>query len=153
MEQTLREVGRQVVEHTYNAAESEDEQSPTAARVRVGRREFRRNRKTPNTIATLFGQIVLWRYYYQAVHPGQRGLAPLERCLGVVARLATPALADEAARLSAERTQTQTCQTLQERHGVHWSQGTLRRVVAAMAQHYAPFRHEAQVDQIGRAHV
>jgi hypothetical protein len=148
LEKTLREVGRQVVEHTYNAAEPEEDQGASTPRVRLGRREFRRNRKTPNGIATLFGPIVLRRCYYQAVKPGERGLAPLERRLGVAARLATPALADEAAQLSAERTQTQTCQALERRHGVHWSQGTLRRVVAAMAQHYAPWRHEAQVDRL-----
>lgn len=148
LEQTLREVGRQVVEHTYNAAEPEQPSDAAPRRVRLGRREFRRNRKTPNKIATLFGVIVLRRTYYQAVQPGRRGLAPLERRLGIVARLATPALADEAAQLAAERTQTQTCQALERRHGVHWSQGSLRRVVAAMARHYAPLRHEAQVDQL-----
>jgi hypothetical protein len=148
LEKKLREAGRVVVEHTYNAAEPEEDDKMLPTRVRVGRRAFRRNRKTTNEIATLFGPILLRRYYYQAVEPGQRGLAPLERRLGVVARLATPALADEAAQLNAERTQGQTCQALERRHGVHWSHGTLRRVVAAMAQHYAPLRHGAQVQRL-----
>jgi hypothetical protein len=147
LEKTLREAGRVTVEHVYNAAEPED-QDALPARVRLGRRLCRRNRKTPNEIATRFGPIVLRRYYYQAVEPGQRGLAPLERRLGIVARLATPALADEAAQLIADRTQKQTCATLERRHGMHWSPGTLRRVVAAMAQHYAPLRHDTQVKRV-----
>ena len=147
LQATLREVGRLFVEHAYNAAEPADEQQlPT--RVRWGRREFRRNRKTSCRIATLFGSITLRRTIYQAAEPGERGLAPLERRLGIVARLATPALADEAARLNAELTQQQTRRTLEERHGVKWADGTLRRVVAAMAQHYAPLRHAAQLDRV-----
>jgi hypothetical protein len=148
LETTLREAGRQVVEHTYNAFEPKDDEHIQPQRVRLGRRQFRRHRKTPNQIATCFGAIVLQRYFYQAIEPGERGLAPLERRLGVVARLATPRLADEAAQLNAEQTQTQTCAALERRHGVHWSQGTLRRVVASMAQHYAPLRHGAQVDRV-----
>jgi hypothetical protein len=147
LETTLREAGQQVVEHTYNALEPEqDEQAPK--RVRLGRRLFRRNRKTPREIATLFGAVVLKHCFYQAVEPGERGLAPLERRLGVVARLATPALADEAAQLNADQTQMQTCQVLKRRYGVHWSHGTLRRVVASMAQNYAPLRHDAQVERL-----
>ena len=148
LETILREAGRQVVEHTYNAAESEQDEQTLPPRLQLGRRQFRRNRKTPNKIATRFGTIVLWRVYYQSVEPGEPGLAPLERRLGVVARLATPALADEAAQLNADQTQAQTCHVLERRFGVHWAQGTLRRVVAAMAQHYAPLRHEAQVERV-----
>lgn len=143
----LREMGRATLEVTYTAAEPADAHE-LPPRVRLGRREFRRNRKTPNELATLFGPIVLRRCFYQAAEPGEPGLAPLERRLGVVARLATPALADEAARCNAELTQQQTCQALQQGHGVCWSHGTLRRVVAAMAQQYAPLRHDAQVERL-----
>lgn len=147
LEAALRETGRAVVQEVYNAAEPADEKQ-LPPRVRLGRRVFRRNRKTPNQIATLFGPIALRRCIYQATEPGEPGLAPLERRLGVVARLATPALADATAQLNAELTQQQTRQTLERRHGVDWSDGTLRRVVAAMAQHYAPLRHEAQVERL-----
>lgn len=143
----LREAGRQTLEYTCNAAEPADEHEHSP-RVRRGRREFRRNRRTPNTIATRFGPIVLERMFYQSVEPGERGLAPLERRLGVVAGLATPALADEAARLNAELTQGQTLAALDRHYGVSWSPGTLRRVVQAMARHYAPLRHAAQVDRV-----
>ena len=113
----LQELGRGTLEYTYNAAEPAHAcELPT--RVRMGRREFRRNRKTPNEIATLFGLIVLERCIYQATEPGERGLVPLERRLGIVARLATPALADEVAGLNADLTQQQTCTVLERRHGV-----------------------------------
>lgn len=148
VEKTLREAGRAVTECTYNAAEPEEDAQAFPQRVRLGRRLFRKNRKLVKEVATLFGTITLKRMYYQAVKQGERGLAPLERRLGVVARLATPAFADEAAQLNAEQTQQCTCQVLERRHGVHWSHGTLRRVVAAMAQHYAPLRHEAQVQRL-----
>ena len=143
----LREAGRVTAEVTYNAAEPEPaEQLPP--RIRLGRREFRRNRKTKNEIATWFGPVVLQRCFYQSVEQGEPGLAPLERRLGVVARLATPALGDEAARLNADLTQQQTREALATRHSVKWSHGTLRRVVQAMAQHYAPLRHEAQAERL-----
>ncbi len=140
-------MGRVTLEHAYNAAEPPDERS-LPARVRRGRREFRRNRKTVNEIATVFGPIVLRRCIYQAVEPGEPGLAPLECRLGVMARVATPALADEAAHLNAELTQQQTRDVLERRHGVRWSHGTLRRLVAAMARSYAPLRHQAQVERL-----
>jgi hypothetical protein len=146
LEEGLREIGRVLAEHTYNAAEPEEKQLPP--RVRLGRRQFRRNRKTPRSVATLFGSITLRRCIYQATEAGGKSLAPLEHRLGIVVSLATPALADEAARLNADQTQQQTREALQRRHGVHWSHGSLRKVVAAMAGHYAPRRHEAQVQRV-----
>jgi hypothetical protein len=85
------------------------------------------------------------RWIYQAVQAGESGLCPLEHSLGVVARLATPALADVVGRLSAELTQEQTLAVLQERYGVCWSVGSLRKVTAALAEALTPLTHEAQV--------
>lgn len=114
----------------------------------MGSCEFRRNRKTNRTVATLFGAITLNRCIYQATERGERSLAPLDHALGIVAGAATPALADEAARLNADLTQQHTRRVLAARHGVAWTDGTLRKVVAAMARHYAPRRHEAHVRQV-----
>jgi hypothetical protein len=147
VEQFARELGRQTVEHAYNAVEpSKARELPP--RVRVGLSEYRRNRKTPRQVATLLGEITLERCIYQAVEPGEPGLVPLEEALGIVAGLATPALADEAARLTAELPQRATCQALAARHSVAWADGTLRKVVAAMAENLAPHRHGAQVEQL-----
>lgn len=142
----LRDAGREVVEATVRAAEPPDR--PLPKRVRRGRDEYRRNRRTRKTIATLFGDIRFERSIYQAVERGDRSLAPLDHQLGLVAGVASPALADEAARLSADLPQAATRAVLTRRHAIQWRDGTLRRVVAAMAEHYGPHRHDAQVARL-----
>lgn len=139
VEGKLREAGRQAVEQTYNAAEAEESQS-LPPRVRIDGQEYRRNRKTPRPVATLFGKITLRRCIYQSSEPGQEGIAPLEHRLGIVAGVATPALADEAARWQADLPQQQTRTILQQRHGVTWADATLRKAVAAVAERYEPHR-------------
>jgi hypothetical protein len=96
----------------------------------------------------LFGPIRLWRVVYQAVEPGTPGLFPLEQALGIVGRLATPALADQVGRLTAELTQQQTQAVLRQRYGVSWSVKSLRKVTAALAESLAPLRQEAQVARL-----
>jgi hypothetical protein len=139
----LWEVGRRVVSRAYNSLEPADgEQMP--ARLRWGLEDYRRNRQTPRDVFCLFGKIRLRRFIYQAVGGGP-GLFPLEHALGVVAHLATPALADQVGRLTAELTQQQTLAVLKERYHVGLSVGALRKVVAQLAEALAPLRHEAQV--------
>jgi hypothetical protein len=96
-------------------------------------------------VSCLFGRLRLKRWIYQAVTAGEPGLCPLEQALGVVAGLATPALADVVGRLSAELTQEQTLAVLKERYGVWWSVGSLRKVTASLAEALTPLTHEAQV--------
>ena len=142
----LWEVGRRVVSRAYNALEPDDpEQMPT--RLRLGLDDYRRNRQTPRDVFCLFGKIRLRRFIYQAVAGGP-GLFPLEHALGVVAHLATPALADQVGRLTAELTQQQTLAVLAERYHVCLSVGTLRKVVAQWAEALAPLRHKAQVVRV-----
>lgn len=142
IERKLREAGRKVVEATYNAAEEEDAEALPKS-VKIDGQKYRRNRKTPRDVATLFGKIKLRRCIYQSVEPGQPGIAPLEQRLGMVAGAATPALADEAARWQADLPQQQTRTILKERHGVSWADATLRKVVAAVAERYEPHRGAA----------
>jgi hypothetical protein len=143
----LRELGRRLVELACNAIEPVEVKSlPT--RLRIGLDEYRRNRRTPHDIFCLFGPIRLWRVVYQAVEPGIPGLFPLEQALGIVAGLATPALADQVGRLMAELTQQQTQAVLRERHGVAWSVQSLRKVTAALAESLAPLRPEAQLARL-----
>lgn len=118
------------------------------ARLHWGEHEYRRNRQTPCEVGCLFGSITLRRWVYQAVETGVPCLFPLEQALGIVKHLATPALADVAGRLSADLTQQQTLEVLRERHGLHWSVGSLRKVTAALAEAFAPLRHDAQVAQV-----
>jgi hypothetical protein len=140
----LWEVGRVVMQQSLNHLEPND---PVALprRLRLGQDEYRRNRQTPHDVFCLFGRLRLRRWIYQAVTAGEPGLCPLEQALGIVAGLATPAVADVVGRLSAELTQEQTLAVLKERYGVCWSVGSLRKVTAALAEALAPLTHEAQV--------
>jgi hypothetical protein len=136
-----------LIEFAYNRVEPPDvKRMPT--RLRIGLDEYRRNRRTPHDIFCLFGSIRLWRAVYQAVEPGAPGLFPLEHALGIVGRLATPALADQVGRLMADMTQQQTQTVLQQRYGVSWSVKSLRKVTAAVAESLAPLRQEAQVARL-----
>ena len=142
----LWEVGRRIVQRAYNACEP-DEKEPMPRRLRLGLEDYRLNQKTPRDVFCLFGKIRLRRFVYQAVGGGP-GLLPLEHALGVVAHLATPALADQVGRLTAELTQRQTLAVLRERYHVCLSVGALRKVVAQLAEALAPLRHKAQVDYV-----
>jgi len=144
---TLWEFGRRLVQLAYNHLEpAEVKLLPT--RLRIGLDEYRRNRRTPHDLFCLFGPIRLWRVVYQAVEPGIPGLFPVEQALGIVARLATPALGDQVGRLMAELTQQQTQAVLRERYGVSWSIKSLRKVTAALAESLTPLRQEAQVARL-----
>lgn len=135
------------MQRTLNNLEPADAEA-MPPRLRLGLEEYRRNRRTPHTVFCLFGPLRLNRWIYQAVQPGESGLWPLEHSLGIVARLATPALADVVGRLSADLTQEQTLAVLKDRYRVSWSVGSLRKVVAAMAEAFAPLRHDAQVSYL-----
>ena len=144
---TLWEFGRRLVQLAYNRVEPpEVKLLPT--RLRVGLDEYRRNRRTPRDLFCLFGPIRLWRSVYQAVEPGIPGLFPLEQALGIVARLATPALADQVGRLMAELPQQQTQAVLPERYAVSCSVKSLRKVTAALAESLSPLRQEAQAARL-----
>jgi len=140
----LWEIGRLVMQQSLNRLEPDDPQA-LPRRLRLGQDEYRRNRQTPHEVFCLFGRLRLRRWIYQAVTAGEPGLCPLEQALGVVAGLATPALADVVGRLSAELTQEQTLAVLEERYGVCWSVGSLRKVTASLAEVLTPLTHEAQV--------
>jgi hypothetical protein len=95
----------------------------------------------------LFGPIRVSRWLYESLDDlGLQALFPLERCLGIVAGAATPALADVVARLSVDFTQRQVLDALRQQHHVVWGAGTLRRVTKAMAEGIAPFQHTARVE-------
>lgn len=73
-------------------------------------------------------------------------LFPLEHFLGIVAGVATPALAQFAARLSVDYTQQQVLHVLREQCHVCWGVQTLRKVTRAVAEMIAPFQHAANVE-------
>src|SRR3954453_14882273 len=64
----LRELGRIIVEWTFNHLEPHDRRDMPTQRGFQGV-WYRRRSKTPNrTVATLFGTIPLWRMLYQPLH-------------------------------------------------------------------------------------
>jgi len=91
----------------------------------------------------------VWRWLYESSEGlGLSCLFPLELQLGIVAGVATPALADRVALLSSDFTQRQLLDVLRSQHQVCWGTETLRKTVAAMAEGLSPFRHQAQVAKL-----
>src|SRR5512135_3168283 len=74
---TLRELGRIILEWTYNHIEPDDRRL-MPSHLRFDGDWYRRRAKTPNRcVATLFGTITLWRYLYQPIHGVERSIFPL----------------------------------------------------------------------------
>ena len=69
LHQLLRELGRIIVDWTYNHLEPED-RLLMPNHLQFDGNWYRRRDKTRNRqhVATLFGTITLWRYLYQSIH-------------------------------------------------------------------------------------
>jgi hypothetical protein len=148
LQATLRELGRIIVEWTFNDIEPDDRHL-MPDHLRFDGDWYRRRAKTPNRgVATSFGTITLWRYLYQPIHGVERSIFPLEIRLGLAAGRATPALAERAAHAAADSTQGTVLADLRRDHAVAWSVATLRAVIAATWDGMAPHLHAAQVAQV-----
>ena len=144
----LRELGRLIVEWTFNHIEPHDRKDMPKQICFQGV-WYRRRSKTPNRkVATLFGTITVWRMLYQPLHGVEPSIFPLEIRLGLEAGLATPALAERVALAATACTQNTVLATLKRDHGVCWSVATLRKVIAGVAAGMEPHRHAAAVAQI-----
>jgi hypothetical protein len=144
LQELLRQVGLDLTDWTFNHLETE----PPPDRLHHDGQHYRRRHPSPNTIASLFGPVRLWRQLYEDLEPGNPCLFPLERRLGVVAGAATPALAERASWWLAQHPQGVTLDQLARDHGVHWSADTLRDVTAAFAAGLETHRPAAQVAQV-----
>jgi hypothetical protein len=143
-----RELGRILVEWTYNHVEPDDRHS-MPGHLRFDGDWYRRRDKTPNRcVATLFGTVTLWRYLYQPVHGVERSIFPLEIRLGPAAGRATPALAERVAHAAADSTQSTVLADLKRDRGAAWSVAALRAVIATTWEGMAPHFHAAQVAQV-----
>src|SRR5271166_591435 len=102
----LRELGRIIVEWTFNHIEPRDRRDMPNQMCFQGV-WYRRRSKTPNRkVATLFGTITLWRYLYQPLHGVEPSIFPLEIRLGLEAGLATPALTERVGQAAVTSSQT-----------------------------------------------
>jgi hypothetical protein len=148
LHEQLRELGRIIVEWTFNHLEPHDRRDMPPQMCFQGV-WYRRRSKTPNrTVATLFGTITLWRMLYQPLHGIEPSIFPLEMRLGLEAGLATPALAERVAQAATACTQDAVLATLKRDHGVCWSVASLRKVLAAVAEAMASHRQDAQAAQV-----
>jgi hypothetical protein len=147
LQQSLRHLGRDLCDWTFNHLEHDDPQQ-LPARLDYDGERYRRRDRSPNHIATLFGTVQLRRYLYEDLEPGNPCLFPLEKQLGIVAGAATPALAERAAWWLAQCPQSGTLKVLARDHDVRWSKDTLRKVTASVAEGLEEHRLGAQIDKV-----
>ncbi len=143
----LREVGRRMMAWALNRLEPEaNDEAPS--RVELEGRLYRRRRKHPRSVGTLFGSVTLRRRLYEPLGRRGRSIHPLELRLGIEAGLATPALAERVGRWATDHTQQDVLEMLQSDHGVDWSCTSLRKVLGSRRAGMAPHREGAQVEQL-----
>jgi hypothetical protein len=148
LQEQLRELGRIIVEWTFNHLEPRDKKDMPNPICFQGV-WYRRRSKTPNRkVATLFGTITLWRMLYQDVHGVEPSIFPLEIRLGLEAGLATPGLAERVGQAATAATQNAVLASLKRDHGVSWSVSSLRKVIAGVAAGMEEHRHDAQAAQL-----
>ena len=148
LQELLRELGRIIVEWTFNHLEPRDKKEMPNQICFQGV-WYRRRSKTPNRkVGTLFGTITLWRMLYQDVHGVEPSIFPLEIRLGLEAGLATPGLAERVGQAATAGTQNAVLASLKRDQGVSWSVASLRKVLASVAVGIQEHRHDAQVTQL-----
>ena len=144
----LIEMGRRIVEWTLNSLSPERHLMPGELFYQNDHYRLKGLSPTRN-LNCLFGKIRVWRWLYEGTEGlGLPALFPLQMELGILAGVATPALADRVGQLAAELTQRQCLDVLRQQHHVVWGTETLRKVTAGMAEAMSPFRHQVQVDQV-----
>jgi hypothetical protein len=141
----LREVGRRIMAWVLNRLEP-DAEAPS--RVVFEGRPYRRRRKHPHEMGTLFGPVTLWRRLYEPCGRRGRSIHPLELRLGIEAGLATPALAERAGHWATDHTQNEVLAIVERDHGVSWSCTSLRKLLGSVRAGMAPHREETQVDRV-----
>jgi len=150
LQEQLRELGRVLLQWTYNHLEPAGV-NDLSKHVHFEAGPYTRlNKKTPQNVWTVFGQVRLWRVGYRPTDKGgDPALFPLTLGLGLI-HGASPALADRAARLLAQAgmTQQRALRCLQQDHGVGWGVKKLRQVTEAVARALAEQRHDAQVKKL-----
>ena len=149
LSQLLTEAGRRIVRWTLNHLEPNDPARLPKQLFWEGD-HYRLKRRSPTrNLNCLFGKIRVWRWLYEPTEDlGLPCLFPLELKLGLLQRLATPALFDRVAQLTVDYADRQLLDILRAEHQVTWGVGTLKKVTDAVANRMGPFRHEAQVERV-----
>jgi hypothetical protein len=146
LQTALDQAGREILEEELNHVEAADKQQ-AAPKVRYHKATYRINKRTKARIATSFGDITVWSYYYLNEEDGEPGLHPLHVQLGIVAG-ATSVLAERAARWAVDHSQREVRQLLTAEHGLRWSNDRLRRVLREFRRLVVQFRAEVQAARL-----
>jgi hypothetical protein len=141
--------GHAVLQQTLNELEPKD-RTQAAPKIRYHKERYRINKRTPATIATIFGSLRLWSFLYLNEEDGEPGLHPLRVRLGVEAG-ATPLLAERVAHWAVDHSQSEVRQLLEAEHGVRWSNDHLRKVLGEFRRRVMPFRAKAQTELLLQA--
>jgi hypothetical protein len=151
-EEALRAIGRELLRAWLEATLQHVEPTePTEAPARIRTSnvdEYRRRPKSKRSLATLFGEVTVYRFLYEALLPGEPSRFPLDEWLGVGAGHVSPALAETIARRAADETQGQLRETLAREQGVKLSVERLRTVVSGVSQRVEPFVLPARVARL-----
>ena len=137
------EILKGVLEQEFNGLDPA-KKSAMPSKMRYQKQTFRINKKTPAQVSTRFGKITLRSFYYQNNEDGEPGLHPLHLRLGIGAGGATPALAQRAAQMAVDHTQSEVRAWLLQEHGVSWTNARLRAALADFRRRLLPFVHEGQ---------
>lgn len=149
VEQRLREAGRQMVQAVYNRVEPVVASLPKHVHFEASQ-YTRLQRKTPQNVWTLFGQMRLERVGYRPTDKtGDPTIFPLALALGLI-QGASPALAERAAGLLSDTgmTQQRVLKQLRQDHGVGWGVKKLRQVTEFLSAEMTEQRHEVQVAKL-----
>jgi hypothetical protein len=145
----LTDVGRLLVQWRLNHLESREREEMPPTLYWDSSAYGRKCLSPMRNLNCLFGPIRVIRWLYLPLDGlPLPALFPLEHSLGIVAGVATPALAEVVARLSVDYTQRQVLETLRERHHVRWGAETLRKVNQAVAEGISPFQHPSRVQMV-----
>lgn len=149
LQEALRDTGRQTMQAILNRVEANVEALPKHVMFE-GSHYTRLNRKTPQDVWTLFGQLRLHRVGYRpSDKTSDPTIFPLAQALGLFQGV-SPALTERAAGLMSDSgaTQQTVLKRLKQDHGVGWGVQKLRRLLAALSPEMAEQRQEVQVDKV-----
>jgi hypothetical protein len=148
LSELLRDVGKQVVEWTYNDCEPSRDLLPKQLKFDGAWYQLCCCKTANRHVATLFGTITLMRFPYRPTEESLPCIFPLEICLGLEQARATPAMADRIGQYMAQCTQHAVQRILNRDHGVQVSVALLRKITAGVSEGMSAHCHAAQVEKL-----
>lgn len=144
----VRELGRVLLERTINTLEPESaELLPHDLWFQCGGYRRRKTKTRNSHVATLLGNVILWRRGYRSWDDSDRSIFPLEMCLGLTAGV-SPGLVDWLGRKMAEAgaSQGRVLELLRQECGVALGVERLRACTQQLSEALSELRQVQQVD-------